>query len=133
MKIRNTALFFVCFAVCAVLAEESETWRDTLSSVFHSQNGETLSDAMQASPETKSAFNVVSSDVCAAVLLLINTFGRVAVASYLGYKSYESILDALRKDEKRNEYIVQAVCYVGASVMLLYDGYRWMLHQGTSA
>ena len=81
-------------------------------------------------PSFFTAFGTVSCNLFSATLLLSNTFGRLALAGYLGYKAYESVTQSLQDDARRTKHIFKAACCFGATCMLLQDGYQWILRQG---
>lgn len=77
-----------------------------------------------------SALGVVKSEVIAATLMLSNTFGRVALASFLGYKGYKTAAKIIKSEEGRSKNALRALCYFGTATMLFSDGYQWVLRQG---
>lgn len=80
-----------------------------------------------------SALGVVKSEVIAATLMLSNTFGRIGLATFLGYKGYRSATKMIQNGVKRSKYVLRTICYLGATCMLLSDGYQWVLRQGADA
>jgi hypothetical protein len=80
-----------------------------------------------------SALGVVKSEVIAATLMLSNTFGRLGLAAFLGYKGYASATKMIQNGVKRSKYVLRTICYLGATCMLLSDGYQWVLRQGADA
>ena len=81
-------------------------------------------------PSLGSALYTVSAHVCAAIAVLGNTFGRLAIAGYLGHKGYLYAMKAwYGETTQRNKHALKALCYCGAACMLLQDGYAWVLRQ----
>lgn len=100
-----------------------------LSTVIDGSNNLTL-------PQQKSFFYAldrVKSEVVAATLILSNTFGRMALASFLAYRGYQSLIKIRRDAVKRSRHILKSFCYFGAMCMLICDGYQWVLRKEVDA
>lgn len=80
-----------------------------------------------------SALGVVRIKVVSATLLLNNTFGRMALAAFLGYKGYKSATKIMQEGVKRSKHVLRTLLYLGATCMLLSDGYDWVMRQGADA
>lgn len=65
----------------------------------------------------------------AATALLNNSFGRMVLIAFLGYKSFNSFRKAFRDKFERNTHIAKAFGYLIAAGMLSQDGYTWLLNR----
>lgn len=133
MKLCIVLIFSILtgFALCA--ADEASILEQSLNADLVSlvlDNQPVVPVLNQSHPHgLNTALCTVGVQIGAALVVLSNTFGRLALSGYLGYKAYHYVLSAMRKEDKRHTYALQAVACAAASAMLLCDGYAWVLNR----
>ncbi|MEX0849841.1 MAG: hypothetical protein WD055_06435 [Candidatus Dependentiae bacterium] len=80
-----------------------------------------------AKSEFSQALQQAGFSAGAAVLLLNNSFGRIALLGFLGYKSAKNFKKCFDTKENRNQNMAKGFSYLVAALLLSQDGYKWIL------
>lgn len=80
-----------------------------------------------AESEFSQALRQAGFSAGAAALLLNNSFGRMALLGFLGYKSAKNFKKCFDTKENRNQNMAKAFSYLVAALLLGQDGYKWIL------
>ncbi len=77
--------------------------------------------------EVREALESLGVGTLAATALLNNSYGRIALVCFLGYKSFKNFKKALYEKLNRNSHVTKGLSYLVAAGMMSQDGYAWLL------
>ncbi len=77
--------------------------------------------------EVREALEKLGVGTLAATALLNNSFGRIALVCFLGYKSFKNFKKAFQEKLDRHSHVTKGLSYLVAAGMMSQDGYAWLM------